>query len=507
MRYKIALLIACIQMFLGSPLSADNNWPQFRGRQASGVGSGRPPKRWNLETGKNVAWKTELLGLGHSGPIVWGDRVIITTAINSLNERPSLAMGWSGGAGEAAEETGEWSWRVICLDLKSGKQIWSTDATTGKPTIKRHIKGSHANCTPATDGKHIVAFFGSEGLYCFDMDGNLKWKKDYGRLHSGPYDSDDLEWGFASSPVIHDGKVVLQCDCLNANFISIVDLGTGEEVRRIEREDVATWSTPLIVSDDKRTQIVCNGFKQMAGFDFNSGELLWSIEGGGDVPVPSPLFSHGMIYLTNGHGRTPTYALSPKASGDLTPGNSREDPAAEEKPAEENPVEEQDEKEQGQEQENEGAEDDEKEFDKPSAGLAWWQPRDGSYIPTPVIYKDLLYTCNDNGRLAVRNALTGELVFRQRVGNGRSTFTSSAVAANDHVYITNEDGETTVIKYGQQYQEVTVNKLNETTMATPAISGSRLLIRTERHLYCLAKTKGKTKIKAKSPVPTETQRQ
>jgi len=292
----------------------------------------------------------------------------------------------------------------------------------------------------------LPSFFGSEGLYCFDFGGQLKWQRDFGKLHSGPYDAPDLEWGFASSPIIYEGRVIVQCDCLNTNFVAILDLQTGQEIRRIERDgEVATWSTPLVVASEDRRQIVCNGFRQMAGYDLETGATIWHLRDGGDVPVPTPLFANGLIYLTNGHGRSPVYAIKPAASGDLTP-----------------------------------ADDESK-----NPGLAWWQPRDGSYMPTPLVSDQRLYTCNDNGRLTVRDALTGDLIYRQRIGTGGSTYSASAVTAGGHIYFVSERGEVTVIAAGNDFKQVASNEMGEVVMATPALSGDRLLIRTLGNLYCL----------------------
>lgn len=425
--------------------TGDDNWPQFRGRGGLGYGSGSPPVEWNVETGSNVSWKTAIPGLGHSAPIVWGDFVFLTTAVNSQTEHPAVETGWAGGGGESAEDSGQWRWQLICLRLETGKIEWSRDACTGEPTIKRHLKASHANCTPATDGELVVAFFGSEGLYCFDFRGKLVWKKEFGKLASGPYDAPELEWGFASSPIIHDGLVIVQCDCLNTNFVAILDLETGREIRRIDRDgEVATWSTPLVAITKDREQIVCNGYHQMAGYDLRTGARLWHLADGGDVPVPTPLFAGGLIYITNGHGRSPTYAIDPSASGDLTP------------------------------------------TEKQHQGLRWWQPRGGSYMPTPLVKDGLLYTCNDNGRLTVRVAETGEEVYRERIGVGSQTYSASAVAAGGHIYFASERGQVTVVRQGRQFEELANNEMDEIVMATPAISGDRLLIRTVRNLCCLA---------------------
>ena len=444
---KIRTLFAAFLVCL-SPATAfsDDNWPQFRGHGGLGIGGGHPPTEWNTETDHNVAWKTPIPGLGHSSPIVWGNRIFLTTAMNSDAEIPSFETGWSGGAGESASDTGEWTWQVMCLQLETGKQLWAEDAHVGTPAVKRHLKASHANCTPATDGKSVVAFFGSEGLYCFDFDGRLIWKHDFGKLVSGPYDAPELEWGFASSPIIHNGLVIVQCDCLNANFVAILDLKTGEEIRRIDRDgEVATWSTPLVVTTAGRSQIVCNGYQQMAGYDLETGTELWHLNNGGDVPVPTPLFSNGLIYLTNGHGRSPTFAIRPTATGDLTPADDQTE----------------------------------------NAGLAWWQPSNGSYMPTPLVRDELLYTCDDNGRLTVQNAMSGELIYRHRIGTGSATYSASAVSAGAYLYFVSEEGEVTVVETGSDFKTVATNSIKEVVMATPAISGDRLLIRTVRNLYCL----------------------
>lgn len=444
-RLIIAMLIASV---ISTEAFGGDDWPQFRGHGGLGIGSGNPPTEWDVSSGKNVAWKTPIPGLGHSAPIIWGDRVFVTTAINTDSDNPSVEAGWSGGAGESAKDTGDWTWQVVCLQLETGKIRWTKNARIGEPTIKRHLKASHANCTPATDGEFVVAFFGSEGLYCFDIDGQLVWQHDLGKLRSGPYDAPELEWGFASSPIIHDGLVIVQCDCLNTNFVEILDLKTGQEIRRIDRAgEVATWSTPLVVTTSDRQQIVCNGYRQMAGYDLKTGSRIWHLNGGGDVPVPTPLFANGLIYLTNGHGRSPVYAIQPNATGDLTPSDD----------------------------------------EPPNTGLAWWQPRDGSYMPTPLVKGKRLYTCNDNGRLTVQDAMTGELIYRQRIATASHTHSASAVAAGSHIYFVSEQGEVTVIEEGDVFKKVASNELGEVVMATPAISGDRLLIRTVRNLYCLAR--------------------
>ena len=447
MTMPLRLLLALVLTTAVSGKSVgDDNWPQFRGHGGLGIGSGSPPVKWDVRSGENIAWTIRVPGLGHSAPVIWGNHVFVTTAVNSETETPSVETGWTGVAGETAKDVGTWTWQVISYHIETGKVRWVRDACVGTPAIKRHLKASHANCTPATDGEYVVAFFGSEGLYCYDFEGRLVWKHDLGKLVSGPYDAPTLEWGFSSSPVIHDGHVVVQCDCLNTGFVAILDIKTGKEVRRIDRTgEVATWSTPLVVSTTDRTQIVCNGYRQMAGYDWKTSERIWNLSGGGDVPVPTPLFSDGLIYLTNSHGHSPIYAITATATGNLTPG-----------------------------------------FNQTVNGLAWWTPRDGSYMPTPLVKGKRLYTCNDNGRLDVRDSLNGDLIYRQRVGTANNTFSASAVAAGGHLYFVSEQGEVTVIEEGAVFKKVATNDLEEIVMATPAISGNRLFIRTARNLHCIA---------------------
>jgi outer membrane protein assembly factor BamB len=454
-----SLTVLSLLLLHATPLPADDNWPQFRGRAAAGLGSGNPPTQWNIETGENILWKTPIEGLAHSSPIVWGDRVFLTTAVSAADTEPTLGTGWLGGTGRSADDTGSWSWQLHAYDLATGQQVWKQEVATGRPMRRRHLKATHANCTPATNGEYVVAFFGAEGLYCFDLSGNLVWKTGFGRLHAGPHGYSEYEWGFASSPIIHDQYVVVQCDCVNASFAAVLRLADGTEVRRIPRSDVTTWSTPLVIQVDGQTQLVCNGYREMAGYEFDTGQKLWYLSGGGDIPVPTPLYAQGLVPLTNGHGRNPVYAISPSARGDVTPGNDELE-------------------------EDEEAEQSADAAVKLPDGLVWYQPRDGSYIPTPIVLGDLLYTCNDNGRLTVTNVRNGNICYQERVGGG-ATYSASAVATDTHVYFADEAGSVHVITTGPEFEVIAQNEMQETVMATPAIAGNRLLIRTVKQLVCI----------------------
>jgi outer membrane protein assembly factor BamB len=422
------------------------DWPSFRGPGASGVAEGfSTPVTWNVEASKGVAWKTPIPGLGHSSPIVWQDRVCVTTAISGKADA-ELKVGLYGNIDPVDDDTAH-EWRVICLDKDTGKVAWSQTARRAVPTIKRHTKSTHANSTLATDGTHLVAFFGSEGLYCYRLsDGRLLWKKDLGVLDSGFFQVPEAQWGFASSPVIHDGRVIVQCDVQKDSFIAAFAIEDGREIWRTARNDVPTWSTPGILRDGARTQLVANGWHEIAGYDFATGKKLWTMKGGGDIPVPTPVVGHGLIFITNAHGDlSPIYAIRPDATGDITL--------------------------QGDKQSN--------------AHIAWSTPREGAYMQTPLVYGKHLYTSKDNGVLRVYEATTGTRLYQQRLGEGATGFTASPVAADGKVYFTSEEGDVYVIKAGPTFEQLAQNPMGEVCMATPAISEGRLYFRTRGHLVAI----------------------
>lgn len=423
---------------------ADSNWPQFRGPSAGGVAAGSPPIEWNGESGKNILWKTEIPGLGHSSPVIWGDRVFVTSAVPERGES-TLKVGLYGDITPVKGE-GTQAFNAYCIDRKSGKILWQQTASGGQPKIMRHPKSTHANPTPATDGKHLVVFFGSEGLYTYDLNGKLLWKKDFGVLDSGYYVVPDAQWGFASSPIIHDNMVIIQADVQKNSFLAALDIDTGKELWRTPRTDAPTFGTPAIApytaGGAKGLQVVVNGWKHIGGYDLKTGKELWMLKGGGDIPVPTPVFLDGLIVITNAHGSVrPIYAIRTDAVGEITDSRS---------------------------------------------GLAWSVDRAGNYMQTPLLHGGLAYFCFDNGVLSVYQLATGERLYQQRLGGGSSGFTSSPVAAGDHLYITNEEGETYVMSLGREYKALAHNELGETVMASPAISGDVLYIRGRKHLFAVA---------------------
>jgi len=254
------------------------DWPQFRGAQASGVAEGfEAPVRWNAETGENIRWTTPIPGLGHSSPIVWGDLVCVTTA--DSGEDDELKVGLYGDIESVANDQPQ-RWEVRCLDKGTGGERWTAVAHQGVPARARHPKSSHASSTLATDGIHLVAMFGSEGLFAYELDtGRELWTVDLGVLGSGYFRAPTALWGFAASPVIHDGLVVIQADILRGSFLAAFDVATGDERWRVDRDDVPTWSTPTVHVVNGRAQIVVNGFRHIGGYDLKTGDELWRMVG------------------------------------------------------------------------------------------------------------------------------------------------------------------------------------------------------------------------------------
>ena len=260
-----------------SAQSTTTNWPAFRGANTAGLSSTAVPTSWDLASSRNVAWKTPIPGLAHSSPIVWGDRVYVTTAV-AASGRPGIKTGDVEKSGiDSATDTGPHTWRLIAVGRQSGKIVWDRTVHQGVPRMKRHVKASHASATPATNGEVIVALMGSEGLFCFDMNGTLKWRTDLGVMDVGLVDDPGYQWGPASSPVIFGNRVIVQNDRHKDSFLAAYDLATGKEVWRTTHDEYPSWATPLIVRTDARTELVTNSGKYIRGFDPETGRELWRL--------------------------------------------------------------------------------------------------------------------------------------------------------------------------------------------------------------------------------------
>jgi len=436
-----------ITLFLWALLGAQTgptalHWPSFRGPAAGGVADGMNlPDAWNGPTGANIKWKTPIPGLAHSSPVVWGDKVFVTAAVSSranVTFKPGLY-----GEGTASDDNSVHRWQVFCLDKRTGKVIWERTAYEGVPKEKRHIKATYANATPATDGRIVAVLFGSQGLYAFNLDGKPLWKKDLGKLDAGAYDVPSYEWGTASSPIIYKDIVIVQCDQQKGSFLLAVDARTGETVWRVERDELPSWGTPNVYTLGARAELVINASNFIRGYDPRTGQELWRLGGSSKITAPTPIFTKELIFVASGRRpEAPIFAIRPGASGDITPG---------------------------------------RDF------VAWRKQQRGPYMPTPLVYGEFLYTLGNAGVFDCYDWRTGEEIYRERIPHQGSGFSASPVAADGRIYVSGEDGDIFVIQAGRQFKLAATNPMGELLMATPALSGGMMLVRTERHLFAIGR--------------------
>ncbi len=440
MKTSFFILIALFLAFCSCTQTLDPNlqWPMYRGNYISGVmDNANLPQKWNAESGENIAWKTDIPGMAHSCPIIWGDKVFVTTAVNTANINEEIKTGMYGSIVPVPDSSIH-DWKVYCLDLKSGEIEWEQTACSGVPEQKRHPMSSHNNSTPATNGEYLVTFFGSEGLYCYDMTGKLIWDNDFGELKSNFFLVPDAEWEFASSPLIHKNKVIIQCDVAENSFVAAFDLKTGKQIWKQERDEYPGWETPNIYSDGERDLVAVNGYKHRGAYDFETGEEVWRMSGGGDIPIPSPIIGKDYIYFNSAHGKiSPILAIRKNAVGDITL--------------------------------DEG--------ETSNEYVAWGKLRGGAYMGTMILYGDYLYNARWNGNLTCFNALTGEEMYSERVGDGNS-YTTSPVAADGIVYVADNKGSVYSVKAGPEFELLATNELNDVYMSTPAIVKDYMVFRT-----------------------------
>ena len=420
------------------------NWPSFRGDGASGNGDGqRAVSEWDVTNGTNIRWKTPIPGLAVSSPIVWGDRVFVTTAISKAGDT-SFRTGLYGDV-KPVDDLSAHEWRIYGLDKASGKILWERTATTGAPKTKRHTKSSQASSTPVTDGRRVVAVFGSAGvMVAWDFSGKELWRADLGTLDSGWFFDPAFQWGHSSSPIIHRDSVILQADVQKRSYIAAWNVATGKLLWRTERPDeISTWGTPTIASTaDGRDVLVTNGTR-VRGYDPATGKQIWTLGPNSEITIGTPVAGNGLVYVTGGYPPVrPIYAIRPGADGDISL--------------------------QKGEQSNQA--------------IAWSNMAEGTYIPTPLLYDGYLYTLNNNGIISAYDPQTGTRAFRGRVGTG-GAFSASPIAADGHLYVASEDGEVYVLSATPGLKQIARNDMKEVIMATPAISDGLIVIRTIGHVY------------------------
>jgi outer membrane protein assembly factor BamB len=489
----------------------DNNWPQFRGPEASMTATGKTlPTEWGKD--KNIVWTYDFEGDSWSSPIIWGDKVFISSAVGVKAEplgifeprpepRPEVTdTSRAGrerpqGSPPAAAETRTgppvppvpqapppppppdtsylqeiYRWEVTCLDLNTGEVIWKSTAFEGSPRKGINRNGSsYANETPVTDGKRIFAYFGNIGMFCFDMEGKLLWKKDLGAFQTL------REWGTGSSPVVYQDMVYQQVDNEENSFIVALDAATGDEIWRESRDEKTTYSSPVIWKNNVRTELVTTG-KTARSYDLKTGEILWQLNLGGEMSIPSPVPNKDYIYLSNAGGReTPGTLLAVKAgaTGDITP------------VAGDNPPDKVDNT--HAEGDNSPAEDDNPDVrgERSDTWILWSNLEAGTGNPTPLVYEGLIYiVAGRGGNVSCFDAANGQLVYKEKAENVAGCW-ASPWAAGDHICLVDEKGLTTIIKAGEKFEVVTQNHLDDRFWASVGIAGNKYIFKGREKIYCI----------------------
>lgn len=415
------------------------NWPQWRGPESMGVSTETNlPTEWSAS--KNVKWKTPIVGRGHSSPIVWGRKIFLTTSIEGpivpgakapihMDEGQEFKHPDSVGADHS------YTLKVLCLDRDTGKILWERTAYDGRVFDDRHRKNTYASATPATDGKLIYAFFGSEGLFAYDFDGKLAWKASPGKLSL-------FGMGQGTSPTLFENLVILQCDEeAGANsFIAGYDKKSGKEVWRTPRKVQASWTSPIIVRNAKRAELITSGNEAIISYDPTTGKELWRTKGVESNAIATPVANNGIVYVSAGFPAKIAVAIRLGASGEL------------------------------------------KESD-----IVWKYSKGTAYVPSPILYGDYLYLMTDRGIITCLDAKTGAVVYEGGRVPIPATFTASPVAFDNKILLVSEDGDTFIIKAGPKHEVLGTNSLDEPTYASPAIADGKIFLRGEKNLYCIDK--------------------
>jgi outer membrane protein assembly factor BamB len=426
------------------------NWPQFRGASGDGVAAeAKHPEEWSAE--ERVAWKVQVPGIGWSQPIVWGDKVFVTTAVAEKLKRPRPGDWTPGEGGILTAIFGsykkppnvECQWQVHCLDAATGKTLWEQTALVGKPRVPIHPSNSYATETPATDGERVIAYFGMTGVYCYDFSGKLLWSKDLGSYPT------QMDWGSASSPVLHDELVFVQCDNDKASFVVALDRKSGDEVWRASRDEGSNWCTPIVWKNEQRTELVVGGGDKVQSYEPATGKVLWEMEASGRCSS-SPVADGQFLYVGSADRLTGQRgifaAIKAGASGDISL--------------------------KGDTSTNDF--------------VTWSSKLSGHRVASPVVAGDCIYLLEQQaGIVRCLNSKTGEQHYRQRLP-GATGLTASPWTSGGKVFCLDQSGQTFVLATGPEFKVLAVNKLaNEMYWASPAIAGESLFIRGIDHLYCI----------------------
>jgi outer membrane protein assembly factor BamB len=434
---RIFQFIVLAGFLFASGVLAEENWPQFRGPNAGVVEDDILPTTWS--TTENVAWTVDIPGRAWSSPIVWGDRVFVTSAtVTADDETPKKGLYLGGDRDKPSGEVHRWM--VYCIDFNSGRILWEKCAHEAMPERPKHLKNSYASETPVTDGQRLYVYFGSIGLFCYDFDGEQLWSKQFGNLKMRG------NWGTAASPVLYKDRLYIVNDNEEQSFIVALDKETGEQIWRARRDEKSNWATPYIWQNKQRTEIITSGTDKIRSYSLD-GELLWELGGASGITIPTPFAKNDLLYVTSGFvgdRKRPLFAIKPGARGDITL----------------------------------------KDDQNSNQYIAWCQKQGGPYNPSPIVYGDYLYVLYDRGVLSCFDAKTGgEIYSKKRIAAGANAFTSSPWANDGKIFCLSEDGETFVIQAGPEFKVLESNKLNEMCMSTPAAVRGSLIIRTISKLY------------------------
>jgi outer membrane protein assembly factor BamB len=441
----VLVLLAALPVLLSAQRG---QWPQWRGPDGLGIAQGdTPPLEWTATT--NVRWKTEVHGRGLSSPIVWGDRVFLTTSIKGAQvpgRKAPVHLDFNNKPGYVHPDSVDVDYlhtlRVMAFDARTGKVLWDKVAYDGEMQDDRHRKNTYASSTMATDGTLVFAFFESAGLHAYDFDGNLKWKASLGNIIKAGL-------GPGTSPVLFENLVIIQADQEMGAGSAIValDRADGREVWRVSRSNRRSWATPLLVKAGDRTELVASGAEAVVAYDPTTGKELWRSNGTRSHPIPSPVAGHGLVYLTAGSQAKVALAMKLGQSGDLKDSPNQTD----------------------------------------SPNIAWRYNKGTAYVPSPILVGKYLYLMTDQGLLTCLDALTGTVAYEGGRVPIPATFTASPIAIGDHLLLMSEDGDTFVIKAGPVHEVVRTNPIGEPIFASPGVADGTIYIRGEKHLFAVGR--------------------
>ena len=411
-----------------APAGNQAYWHQWRGPEATGVSpEGDPPVEWSED--RNIRWKVAIPGKGHASPIIWDQSVFVATAIPTDREDPAEAEG-------KVKPTQVVKFDLLALDRRTGKVLWQRTTREQGPHEGTHGTNTWASASPVTDGEHVYVYFGSFGLYCLDMKGNLVWEKDLGDM------SVRLKFGEGSSPLLYGNKIVIIWDHQGDSFIVALDKRTGDELWRVPRDEETSWSSPIVVEHGGRRQVITSATNRVRSYDLETGDLLWDGSGVTLNAIPSPVASDGIVFVTSGFRGNVLQAIRiGAAQGDITG----------------------------------------------SEAIAWELDRDTPYVPSPLLYGDLLYFVKGNkGILSCLNAKTGEAHYGPLRMEGIEGVYASPVGAGDRVYLPSQNGTTLVLRRGPEFEVLARNSLEDGFDASPAVVDKELYLRGRKFLYCVA---------------------